>query len=81
MAQTQVLLSVTEVTDCSTGDNQVGELDYSIHVKPFEDYIDRNGYEGKKEIMNMLGTLAANVQEYFRNSQSKKNQGQTEAKR
>lgn len=66
MAQTRILLSLTEVTDCDTGMYSIGDLSFSIHVKELEEYLKYHGYAGKKEILAVLGHLAYQVETYFR---------------
>ena len=65
MSQQKVLLSINRVTDDETGLYQIVELDFSLHCSDLENYIKAYGYEGRKELMNILGTLATHVDRYF----------------
>lgn len=65
MAEKRTLIMIEEVTDCDTGVYQVGELDFGIRVGPVENYLKRYGYEGKRELLAMLGHLAYQVEYRF----------------
>lgn len=66
MAQRRELITIEQITDCETGTYQIGELDYGIHVGALETYLERYGYQGKKELLAMMGHLCAKVEEYWR---------------
>lgn len=70
------ILSLTVVTDDETGMYTMGELDFSIHVGAVEDYLKRNGHQGYKDMLFMMGVLTGKVTEYFWDLQKQTNQAQ-----
>lgn len=65
MPRRETLLTVEKITDCETGDYQIGELDFGIKVGPVEDYLKAYGYKGKRDLLAMLGHLCFQVERYF----------------
>lgn len=68
-AQTRTLIEIKEVTDHDCGNYTIGEIDFGIHGT-LSSYLKTYGYEGKKEILHILGVLAAQVQIEFNNLQN-----------
>jgi len=66
MPKRETLLTLEKVTDCETGDYRVGEIDFGIKVGALEDYLMRYGYEGKREIMNMMSYLIYEIERRYR---------------
>jgi hypothetical protein len=58
--QDKLLLSITVVTDDSTGIYTVGELDFGIHGR-LDEYLDTDTRNRRDEILKMLGFLAYKV--------------------
>lgn len=65
MPRRETLLTIEQITDCETGDYRVGELDFGIKVGPVTQYLERYGYQGKRELLAMLGHLAYHVERYW----------------
>jgi hypothetical protein len=63
MPRRETLITIEKITDCETGDYHVGELDFGIRDVP--GYLKQYGYEGKRELLAMLGHLAYHVERYF----------------
>ena len=61
----RTLIKVTEVTDDSTGNWRIGEIEFGIFVGFLKDYLKKHGEKGKKEIIDMLEYLKSKVEEYF----------------
>ena len=61
----RTLIKVTEVTDDSTGNWRIGEIELGIFVGFLKDYLKKHGEKGKKEIIDMLEYLKSKVEEYF----------------
>lgn len=71
----RVLLSLTQVTDDSTGIWTVGELDYSIHVGALDEYLEKDPIQARDRIFAMLGAIMVQVNNYAFEVNDKK-QGQ-----
>ncbi len=63
--QDEVLLSVTHITDDSTGNYAVGEVDFGISGA-LDDYLKNHGEEGKNNIVKTLDYLKGQVEEKWR---------------
>ncbi len=68
MSQQEILISITKVTDDETGTYEIGELDFSLHCGPLMRYMKVYGWEGRQELMAMLGTMATHVDRYYKES-------------
>lgn len=73
--QDRVLLSLTQVTDDSTGIWTVGELDYSIHVGDLDEYLKKDPIQARDRIFAMLGVIMVQVN-YYAFEEISKRQGQ-----
>lgn len=60
-AKTRTLITLEEVLDHDCGNYKIGEIDFGIRIGPLTEYLEKYGYEGKKEILHMLGVLATQV--------------------
>lgn len=65
MPRRETLITIEKITDCDTGDYQIGELDFGIKVGQVESYLKTYGLKGKKELLAMLGHLCFQVERYF----------------
>jgi len=66
MAKTKVLLTVERVIDCDTGDYQVGETDFGIHLAELESYLKAYRHKGRDRLIQTLGYLIYAVETEFR---------------
>lgn len=69
MAARKDLLELNYLVDDDTGMYHVGEIDFGIHSGALEDYLLSYGYEGKKEIVAMLGHLIYEVEDRWKKMQ------------
>ena len=60
----RTLIKITEVTDDSTGNWRMGEIEFGITIGLLKDYLENYGEKGKKEIIDMLEYLKSKVEEY-----------------
>lgn len=79
MSQRKPLLEVTYHTDDDTGMYRIGEIDFGINGG-LEKYLERYGYEGKKEIVSTLGYLIYEVENQFKKVNETAHQGAQEMK-
>lgn len=73
-ATTETLIEIKRVTDHDCGNYRIGEIDFGIRGT-LRDYLEKYGYEGKKDILHMLGVVASLVQQEFNTIQEKQNPG------
>ena len=65
MSERKTLLEVEYHSDDDTGMYQVGEIDFGISGL-LDEYLERYGYAGKKDIIDALGYLIYEVERRFR---------------
>ncbi len=70
MSETVTLLTVEYHSDDDTGIYQVGEVDFGIRTGLLEDYIRRDPYNRKKDLLDILGYLIHKVSEVYEKIQS-----------
>jgi hypothetical protein len=63
--QDEVLLSVTHITDDSTGMYGVGDVDFGISGA-LDDYLKKHGEKGKNDIVKTLDYLKGQVEEKWK---------------
>ena len=68
MSARKPLLEIEYHSDDETGMYKVGEIDFGINGE-LDEYLEKYGYEGKKEIIATLGYLIFEVENRFRNNE------------
>lgn len=63
-AQYETLIEIKKVTDHDCGNYKIGEIDFGIRGT-LTAYLEKYGYEGKKDILHILGVVAGQVNEEF----------------
>lgn len=65
MSQRKLLLEVEYHSDDDTGMYKIGEIDFGISGL-LNEYLEKYGYAGKKDIIDTLGYLIYEVEKRFR---------------
>ena len=63
------LIAITTITGDSTGCYSVGSLDYAIQSNDLLKYLEKNGRDGRDEIVRKLAYLIHRVYEYYDNAE------------
>jgi hypothetical protein len=71
----EIMLTVTRVTDDSTGIWKMGEVEYGIRVGPLLTFIEMYGQKGVDEIKSTLEHLKGQVQDYADRARQGENDG------
>lgn len=80
MPQTENLVTITQVTDDSTGNYHVGEIDGLFQDHTLHEYLKRYGLQGQNDLLTHLAYLQHQVIAAYKEVTYSENTGQQTAK-